>query len=112
MWLISTPSLAAWLLVAGGVSTPVPPDTGTVEVAKYDGSVQCEEGSGISLSKMQCDLTDKGIKVLSSRRGHDCLMRAQVCGQPTGVLNVYQIRKNDLDAAKVLGFQPVTDFCK
>ena len=112
MWLICTTSLSVWLLVAGAVSTPLPPDTETVEVARYDGSIQCEEGSGISLSKMRSDLTDKGIKVLSSRRGHDCLMRAQVCGQPTGALNAYQMRKNDLDAAKMLGFQPLTDFCK
>jgi hypothetical protein len=111
MWLICTTSLVAWLLVAGAVSAPVP-DTETIEVAKYDGSVQCEEGSGISLTKKQSYLTDKGIKVLASRRVHDCLMRAQVCGQPTSVLNVYQIRKNDLDAAKMLGFQPVADFCK
>src|SRR5437870_3288027 len=112
VWLYSTASLAAWLLVASAVPAPAPSDTETVEVAKYDGSTQCQEGSGIPSSKMQLSLTDQGIEVVSSRRGHDCLMRTQVCGQKTGAINIYRIKKDQLDAAISLGFRQVSDFCK
>jgi len=112
VWWCSTASLAAWLLISGAASSPVQSGIETVDVAKPDGSLQCQEGSGILSSKMQNSLTDKRIEVFSSRRSHDCLMRAQVCGQPTGALNVYQIKKNDLDSAKALGFSPLTNFCE
>ncbi len=111
MWCIAA-GLTGWLLVAGAASPSEPADRETVEVAKYDGSIQCQEGSGIPLSKMQRSLTDEGIEVVSSRRGHDCLMRTQVCGQTTGVINVYRIKKGQLDAAMSLGFRPASDFCK
>jgi hypothetical protein len=112
MWMCSSASLAAWLLIAGAVPDPALSDTETVEVARYDGSLQCEEGSGISLTKMQQDLTDQGIEVFSSRRSRDCLMRTQVCGQKTGMINVYRIKKDRLDVSVSFGFRPLADFCE
>ena len=108
-WSYITTSLAALLLIASVLPAPVPPDTETVEVAKYDGSIQCKEGSGIALSEMQLTLSNEGIEVFSSRRSHDCLLRTQVCGQSTGFINVYRIKSEQLMAAMSLGFTPFSD---
>lgn len=100
VWLCSSASLA------------VPSDTDTVEVAKHDRAIQCQEDSGIPFSKMQRSLTDESIEVFSSRRGHDCLRRTQVCGQTTGSINVYRIKSDQLKSAMSLGFKPASDLCK
>lgn len=75
----------------------------SVKVYKADGSLQCGQGSEISLEKMSKDLGD--IKVLSSFKKNDGLMRMQVCGAPTGNCNVFEISETDLAAALKKGFK-------
>jgi len=108
VWYIAA-SLAGWLLVTGALPALEPSDTEMIEVAKSDGSIQCKEDSGISLSEMQLTLTNEGIEIISSRRSHDCLFRASVCGQTTGSVNVYRIKKDKFVAARSLGFSPFRD---
>ncbi len=74
-----------------------------VEVFKYDGSVQCEEGA-IPVELMMEELTRAGIEVLSWRKDHDGLVRTAVCGNPTGRVNVYGIAAADGRKALELGF--------
>lgn len=75
----------------------------TVKVFKLDGSLQCNQGNPISLETMKSELT--GIKIVSSEKRHDGMMRIQVCGQPTGQCNIFEIAESDLEAAKAKGFK-------
>lgn len=77
--------------------------TQRVFVHKPDGSLQCGMGSKIELAQMRKELGS--IEVFSSTNKHDGMMRIQVCGQPTGNSNVYEINKADLEAALKLGFK-------
>lgn len=77
--------------------------TNRVFVYKLDGSLQCEQGTKISIDTMKKDLQD--IEVFSSENKHDGMMRTQVCGAPTGNCNVYEIDQKDLDKAVKLGFK-------
>ncbi len=77
--------------------------TNRVYVYKADGSLQCGMGKKIDLKDMAKDLG--GISVFSSENRHDGMMRIQVCGQPTGFCNVYEINQSDLDKAIGLGFK-------
>ena len=45
------------------------------------------------------------IEVFSAENKHDGMMRIQVCGQPTGQNNVYEIDVKNLEAALKLGFK-------
>lgn len=90
-------------------TTPTPTEaqmakpTDRVRVFKYDGSLQCGQGKAVALESMKKEL--KGIEVFSSENKADSLMRIQQCGTPTGRANVYEIARDNLDAAKKLGFQ-------
>ncbi len=74
-----------------------------VKVSKSDGSLQCNQGKKIPLADMQKDLGT--IQVFSSQNLNDGLMRIQKCGSPTGLHNVYEIDKKDLEAALAAGFK-------
>jgi len=78
----------------------------TVEVYKYEGSVQCYDG-GIDLDTMELELTDNGITVLSSYRDGDGYYHIASCGAGTGKINIYEIHSDDLDAALSLGFNTI-----
>lgn len=80
-------------------------DRSTVEVYKYDGTLQCNQGKEIPLESMAEELTAKNIKVQASRKGKDGLVHIMVCGASTGNLNVYSIDADSLAAAKELGFK-------
>ncbi len=79
----------------------------TVRVYKYDGTKQCSKGKEITLNVMAEELKD--LDVFVKEKLSDGLMRIQVCGQPTGMANVYEIRKSDLEKAESRGFK-VWDF--
>jgi len=79
---------------------------GSVFVFKYDGSLQCQAGKGISLETMAKEL--KGLTVLSSNKKSDGLMHIQVCGSITGMANVYEIPATQLKKAETLGFKKWT----
>ena len=74
-----------------------------VFIYKPDGSLQCGMGSKIELGEMKKELGE--ITVFSSENKHDGMMRIQVCGQPTGLSNVYEIDQGDLEKAFKQGFK-------
>ncbi len=80
-------------------------DKPTVEVYKYDGTLQCNRGKEIPLSRMAEELSANGIEVKASRKGHDGLARIAVCGASTGNLNVFTIDTKSLPKAQALGFR-------
>ena len=77
--------------------------TQKVYVYKADGSLQCGMGQKMDPSEMKKQLG--AIETFSAENKHDGLMRVQMCGQPTGSCNVFQIRAVDLDQALKLGFK-------
>ena len=81
--------------------------TATVRVYKYDGTKQCSTGKEVTLKVMAEEL--KELNVLSQEKLSDGLMRIQVCGQPTGMANVYEIPETNKKKAEGLGFK-VWDF--
>lgn len=80
-------------------------DRTTVEVYKYDGTLQCGQGKEIPQDTMAKELTTKGIKVEASRKGRDGLAHIAVCGASTGSTNVYSIDIKSLEQAEKLGFK-------
>jgi hypothetical protein len=80
-------------------------DRPTVEVYKYDGSLQCKRGKEMALADMAEELTAAGVEVKSSRKGTDGLMHIAMCGASTGRLNVYTIATEALRKAQELGFK-------
>ena len=77
-----------------------------IKVYKHDGSVQCGY-TGVELDAMALELTNAGIDVVCSQKGHDGLMRTAVCGADTGKLNIYTIEENHLPEAVAIGFKSV-----
>lgn len=74
-----------------------------IKIFKPDGSIQCEQGTAMPAAEMAKQLGD--IKIYSSETKHDGLLRIQVCGQPTGNSNVYEINESDFEKASKLGFK-------
>ena len=85
-----------------------PPVQNTEQVYKYDGSVQCG-WEGVPPEVMEEELTEAGIDVLAFRKDHDGRGYAAVCGNGTGRINVYEIRKTDVIRALELGFHLLSD---
>ena len=77
-----------------------------VRVYKPDGSLQCDQGERISVQEMGKQL--EGIKIYSSENRSDGQMHMQMCGSPTGRVNVYEIDSSSLEAAKKQGFKEWT----
>jgi streptogramin lyase len=75
----------------------------TVLVARADGSVQCDSKKGQSVTEMEKRFGN--IKVFSRDKRTDGLMHIQICGSPTGKINVYEISQSDLERAEALGFK-------
>lgn len=80
--------------------------TQRVFIYKPDGSQQCGMGEKIDVNEMKKELGK--IQVFSQESKHDGMMRIQVCGQPTGQCNVYEIALKDFDEAAKLGFKKWT----
>jgi hypothetical protein len=72
-------------------------------VFKNDGSLQCGVARGMALEAMEKQLV--GIKVSSKMKRADGLMHIQVCGQTSGMMNVYEIPETDLPTAEARGFK-------
>lgn len=89
------------------VTIPPLPETSQaidrIRVYKYDGSLQCGQGRALSVDEMKKELD--GLQVHGGEKKSDGLMRTQVCGSPTGMANVYEIDKKDLEGAKKRGFK-------
>jgi hypothetical protein len=79
---------------------------GRVFVAKPDGSLQCGMAKGETPAEMEKQLG--GIKVYSRVNRPDGKMHIQVCGSPTGQVNVYEIPNSSLSEAEKRGFTVFT----
>ena len=77
--------------------------TDRVLVYKYDGGAQCGQGRARTVDQMAKDLKD--IPILSSQKRSDGLMHIEVCGQPAGTANVYEISAKYLSKAEARGFK-------
>jgi len=76
----------------------------SIEVAKYDGSLQCEMGRPVSLEEMAKELRTANIAVQAKAKKADGIQHPQMCGASTGTMNVYRINTSDWEKARVLGF--------
>lgn len=83
-------------------------DPDIIKVFKYDGSVQCSNDE-IPLEDMEQELEDAGVTVYCSQKGGDGVAYPAVCGEATGLINIYEIDILDLSAAIGLGFGSVDD---
>lgn len=92
---------------AKGTNSAVTPPTltkqATLFVYKPDGSLQCGQGKAISPQEMEKQLD--GIKVFSRENRSDGLMHIQVCGSPTGMINIFEISATSLKDAEKRGFK-------
>jgi hypothetical protein len=79
----------------------------SVWVAKSDGSQMCNLGGGTTLEDGASELKKANVRVVSSQKGSDRKMHAQMCGLPSGHTNAYEIAKDDLGKAMVLGYQEI-----
>ncbi|MBL7542380.1 MAG: hypothetical protein JNL11_01120 [Bdellovibrionaceae bacterium] len=94
---------------AGGPVTPKenkllqdPSAADRVRVFKPNGSLQCGQGKSIDVATMSKDLKD--IHIYKSSVENDGKIRIQMCGVPTGNVNVYEIDKTSLESALSFGF--------
>ncbi len=98
-----------------GIAMPTvptyPPATPTpvtyVDVYKYQGSRQCENG-GIPLVEMQRQLQASGAIVTASSCGMDGRMYPAFCGGADGKINIFTVTSNSLNAAMSQGFTPMS----
>ncbi len=81
----------------------------TVFVFKLDGTVHCENSTGITLDSMEQKLTSGGIRVFSRRKGYDGREGIAICDAPTGQVNIYEIASSDLSVALKFGFRPLPE---
>lgn len=74
-----------------------------VRVYKFDGTLQCNEGKKIPIETMEKELSS--LKVYMRMNKNDGQMRMQKCGAVTGNANIYEIDRENLEAALKLGFK-------
>ena len=75
----------------------------TIYVFRYDGSLQCGQGQAIAPEEMGKRL--QGIPIYRSFKKNDGQMHIQVCGSNTGMANVFEIPKKNLEKALNKGFK-------
>jgi hypothetical protein len=78
-----------------------------VLIFKADGSLKCSMGQSIPPEAMAKELD--GVQMFKMESRIDGMMRPEVCGYPTGKINVYEIRAIDLERAKKLKFKVMTE---
>lgn len=86
-------------------ATPMP--VTYVDVYKYQGSRQCENG-GVPVAEMQRQLQASGAVVTSSSCGMDGRMYPAFCGGADGKINIFTITSNSMNAALAQGFTPMS----
>lgn len=102
----ATPATATTPKVAPAVAAKPSPTTrpSTLLIFKPDGSKQCGTANGATPEEMERQLL-AGVKVYSRDKRPDGLMHIQVCGSPTGMINVFEISTDDLSNAEKRGFK-------
>lgn len=96
-------------LLPGCAGTPASSPQERVSVSKSLGSVQCQPGSGITLSALQSELEAADIKVLGSSCGSNGRIYPAVCGASNGRIGILEILPAHLSKAAALGFVPLSD---
>ena len=99
----ATASVPATVGGVAGMTDSSAATDGRVLVSRPDGSLQCGMAKGKTPEEMEKDLD--GIKVYSRSKRPDGKMHIQVCGSPTGQLNVYEIPTGSLKEAERRGFK-------
>lgn len=85
-------------------------DIQLVSIYKTDGSLQCHsEVLDTSLEEMQQALINNDIQVHHAAKSNDGLMHLQLCGSPTGNINVFKISESDIEKAQAHGFILMVD---
>jgi hypothetical protein len=84
-------------------NNPTAPAGASIVIYKEDGSLQCAMGKPMKIEDMEKEL--KGIPVMGREKKSDGMMRIQMCGAPTGMMNTYKIPANRLSDAQKLGFK-------
>ncbi len=102
--LIAAAALLAVVGTAEARRSFAQPSPTTVAVFKHDGTLQCGLGKEVTLAQMAASLEAAGVKVLASRKADDGKLHIQLCGAPTGRVNVFDIATVSLAAAQELGF--------
>lgn len=85
------------------VGSPTMAADSRVRVYKPDGSRQCEKNAGQSILVMERELA--GIPVFAREKRKDGLMHVQVCGSPSGMINIYEIELARVKQAEERGFK-------
>lgn len=108
---IASTTLTLAVTLGGCVADNIAASAGETptKVFKYEGSKQCQQGSGVALEIMQRDLVEAGVDVICAHRGHDGRMRIQMCGADTGKMNLFVIPGEQLPKAQALGFSSVSE---
>lgn len=94
-------ALAAAAAACGGGSSGGVDET--LSVYRYLGSVQCT-GGGTSLSTLERQLLDAGVRVAAASCGLDGKAYAAVCGGPDGRIGVFDVAAQHASVAQALGF--------
>lgn len=75
----------------------------TLSVYRYFGSVQCT-GGGTSLSALERQLVDAGVRVAAASCGVDGRAYIALCGAPDGRIGVFEVGSQHAALAQALGF--------
>src|SRR3989475_8880718 len=78
-------------------------DSPSIEVAKYDGSLQCEMGRPVSLDEMEKELRAANIAIQAKAKKADGIRHPQMCGASAGTMKAYPINKSEVEKARGLG---------
>ncbi|CAH0990069.1 hypothetical protein SIN8267_00152 [Sinobacterium norvegicum] len=74
------------------------------------GALQCEPDSGMSIDESADILNSHGVEVSDSKTGQKSQMAViAMCGGPTLDIYLHQVASDNLEDAKSLGFDPITD---
>jgi hypothetical protein len=104
-WFNRALSVALAVVACGCVAAhhiPYPP---TARVFKLAGVIQCQPGTGLSLTDMERPLTDAGLRVLDSYCASiEGGAIPAMCGGSNGVIGVFELSARDAERAEALGF--------
>jgi hypothetical protein len=87
---------------------PAPAPVSYVDVYKYQGSRQCENG-GVPLAEMQRQLQMSGITVVNSSCGMDGRMYPAFCGGADGKINIFSIPSDTVGQVTPQGYMLLSD---
>ena len=103
--LLACLATAATVAACGGGDSE--PTTSTVNLYKHAGSVQCG-GGGLTLSSMERELVEAGVRVVAASCGNDGAVHPALCGLPDGQIGIFEVAASHAQAASALGFSPLS----